>query len=233
MDDLEERVIKAQQSKREMDCLIADYLPFIKKLVGSMTGFCLEYEDRLSIGMIVFASCVAQYQKGRGGFLAFVKVSIRNRILDEERKEKKNHGIYSLEEGMQGETVWDAGETFSIQYYDKKQEQERLCEEIESFSEIIAPYGITIADLVQNSPKQKRARITCNHAAELIIKDVEQRELLFRNQRISKTKLALQLKISPKTIEKHRKYIIALVLLKTGSYPGIRSFLPQGGEVKA
>ena len=55
--------------------------------------------------------------------------------------------------------------------------------------------------------------------------------LAFEQKKLPQAQLASALFISPKTIEKHRKYIVTLIILLSGDYPGIRAFLPQYREV--
>jgi hypothetical protein len=43
---------------------------------------------------------------------------------------------------------------------------------------------------------------------------------------LAQAELAKEFGISPKTIEKYRKYIVTLSILLLGDYPGIKAYLP-------
>ncbi len=49
----------------------------------------MEYDDKLSVAMITFINCVRQYDSDKGNFITYVQVSIKNRIIDEIRKEQR------------------------------------------------------------------------------------------------------------------------------------------------
>ena len=86
MDDIENREQKAQSDSSELELLISDYLPLLKQAGAAASGI-LEYEDRLSLAMLTFISCVRQYTEKRGSFISFFSVCFHNRITDEIRRQ--------------------------------------------------------------------------------------------------------------------------------------------------
>ena len=87
MDDIVNRIKKAQSDSSELELLISDYLPLLKKQAGAAASGILEYEDRLSLAMLTFISCVRQYTEKRGSFISFFSVCFHNRITDEIRRQ--------------------------------------------------------------------------------------------------------------------------------------------------
>ena len=229
LDVLLERIQIAKNVNVELERLISDYMPFIKKTVNDegLWGWDIEYDDRLSLAMLTFMNCVKQYQVERGSFMPFAAACIRNRLIDEARKQRRYSGKViplisdeedALSEAMEGNV--------SIAIYNREQEQECLCEEISDFSEKLWEYGISFNELSRICPKQERARKQCIELGRYVVNNEEMREKLIRQRRLAQSELARVFGLSEKTIEKHRKYIVAIVIVLAGDYPIIRVFLP-------
>ncbi|WP_130863533.1 sigma-70 family RNA polymerase sigma factor [Bacilliculturomica massiliensis] len=230
-DSLEKRVEMARRDETALNRLIADYLPFIKKQAASLQLTSLEFEDAQSIAMIVFTNCVLQYEAGRGGFLSFARTCIRNRLIDEARKTAKNTVSLSFSANG-GEMETDPVEvSASLLQYDRDRERRQLCEEIDEFSERLSPFGIVFSDLPRICPKQKKARMLCVAVADYISRNADHRRKLMGTCRLAQNELAEHFHLSVKTIEKHRKYIVTLAVLRMGDYPCIQAFLPMAEEV--
>lgn len=220
----EERIQKARMDKEEREKLLIEYQSFIRKNVSKFLGYGLEYDDLFSIAMLVFVNCIYQYEESRGNFLSFVSICIRNRLLDELRKQKAYESHLLPIEREEGEQIQVVSKAVSI--YNQHQEQEALKEEIACLTINLEKYGISWSELPEICPKQKRSRLQCNYLARLLVGNEKWKQDFLAEQKLPRAKLAKTANISEKTIEKHRKYIVTLVLILLGDYPGIRSFLP-------
>lgn len=228
-----ERIETAKNDNAELERLIAEYLPFIKKTVNDAGDLGMEYDDRLSLAMLSFMNSVKQYQANRGNFLAFAAACIRNRLIDESRKQIKHSGkvIPLLTTDKDGQTDEKALTRASIEAFDQKQEQENLTYELDAFSQQLGKYNISFKDLPQICPKQARARTQCIELGRFVANNAEMLKNLLIQHRLAQSELAKKFELSEKTIEKHRKYIVTIVIILTGEYPFIRAFLPQYKEV--
>ena len=224
---LEVRVLAAQADTLLLNQLLEDYLPFLKKTINGVVS-TLEYDDKLSLAMLAFVNFVRQYSEGKGSFLSFVQVSVRNRIFDEGRREKRHTEGQKTFSSDEEETL-AMGET-SLLAYQKSEEQRNLAEEITALSERLSPFQITMAELAKVCPKQTRARLLCVKLAHGILTDSTLKTQFLTQGRIPQAALSERFAVSPKTIAKHRKYIVTLTLLLEGDYPAIQAFLPQYQE---
>lgn len=226
MDNLLQRIELAKQESGELEALVKDYLPYIKGEAAKLPLDCIEYEDRLSLAMLVFVNCIKQYQPGRGGFISFCSICIRNRLIDEAKKQAQSRGNAIVFSGLEGENANVEVDAYaSIQEYNRQDEQRALAEEIEQLSKNLSEFEINFDDLGNICPKQKRSRGQCLQLAQAILADEEMRMNLFANRRVSQGRLAAQFGISEKTVEKHRRYIVAVAVILAGDYPGIASFI--------
>lgn len=235
MDDLDKRLALAAEDSVERDRLLQDYLPFLKKLIGSLKELALEYDDMLSLSMLVFVNCIRQYKADKGHFLSFVQVCVRNRLIDESRKERKNHQVIPFSGTGDPDSPQESliEETASLKQYDRTQERQNLCEEIDGLNEELSDYGILFSQLPRICPKQERTRRQCLDIALALNEDPTLRASLSQRRQLPQRELAERFSLSPKTIEKHRKYIVTLAVLLQGDYPGIQAFLPQGKEMRS
>lgn len=230
MDELAERVERAKADAQEMEKLVADYLPFIKKETGKFGASVLEYDDRQSLGMLVFANCVKQYSPQRGGFLRYASVCIKNRLISEARKLGKGNTLYfSADDGQDVSTTLE--ETASLAAYSLQCEQYTLQEEIATLTGQLAQHGLSFSQLAQICPRQKRSRALCASLAHAVLQNASMLASFSRQGRLPKKELAAQMSVSEKTVEKYRQYIVALLVILQGDYPGIRAYIPGYMEV--
>lgn len=220
MEALEERVARAAAQPGEMDSFLREYLPFIKKQASLSRG-ALDYDDAQSLAMLSFVNAARQYAPNRGAFLPFAAVCIKNRLTDECRMERR-HTDKVLEFPAEGNEP-------SVPFaYDRELERQALSEELARFSAAIETYGLSFQELARCCPKQRRSRSLCRELAGLVTGEETLRSDFMRTGRLPQAALAQQARISVKTVEKHRKYIVALAVLMAGDYPDIRAFLPKG-----
>lgn len=232
MNEIERRLKTAKIDSAETERLLSDYLPFIKKQISDLRHLSLEYDDMLSLAMLTFVGCIKQYTENRGSFLSFCSVCIRNRLIDESRRQKAyaDNVIPLYPENTENSHAVPELSA-SLDSYSKEQERLVLCEEIDRLNTSLNSFGIRFQELPKICPKQDRSRRQCLALATEIIHSENYKTTLFNQKKLSQQELAKNLGISAKTVEKHRKYIITLVILLLGDYPGIRSFLPQYREV--
>ena len=202
MGELEERVLAAGRERQEMDALLSDYLPFLRRQ-AAQGGPGLDYDDRLSLAMVSFA-----------------EVCIRNRLLDESRREARRAGRVAR---FPAEADFAAPDPC-----DRALERQALAEEIASLDKALGLCGLTFAELPAACPTQRRARTQCLRLAACVAADAGLHADFRRTGRLPQSELARRFCISVKTVEKHRKYIAALTVLLIGDYPDIRAFLPKG-----
>lgn len=233
MDALIERIESAKTDKKAMDNLVSDYLPFIKKTISELDNLGMEYDDRLSLALLSFMVSVKHYKPDKGSFIKYAATSIRHRLIDECKKQLnyQNKIIQIFPEG-DDDTEYTLTDKASIIAYQLETEREDLTEEIDEFSGQLMGYSITFDELAKICPRQKRARNLCNTVGRYAADTEHIRVNLLKHRRLAQSELAEKFDLSEKTIEKHRKYIVALILLYSGDYPYIRSFLPKLFEVK-
>lgn len=229
IDDITVLIYEAQNDSRKLNKLIEDYLPFIKSCVARSKISKQSRDDALTLAMLTFADCVKAYRAEKGSFVSFAQTSIRNRLIDDFRSERKFFSkiIPNHDNGIDNSEY----ETkLSVNEYRLREEKISLRNEIEELSAILAAWNTSFAELSKLCPKQKRTRAQCEYIAALLLKNEEWRSALLTKRRMPGKELRAEYGVSVKILEKYRKYIATICIIQSGDYPMLQAFLPSTGK---
>lgn len=236
--DIVRQVLQAQHNSYAADRLIERYLPFIRAEAAKfLQRPPTDSDDELSIAMIAFHEAVCGYDKGRGAFLPYASTLIRSRLIDYDRKERRHRGSVSLdaprgeeEDGSLLDTLADpsdhSGDLIT---------REATAHEIRELSEQMEGFGVSLSDVADNCPRQQRTLDACRAAMAYAKSRPDLLDQLVRTGKLPLSELAQGSGVERKTLERHRKYLMALLLICTNGYEIIRGHLHQvmkGGGVQ-
>ena len=236
--DIVRQVLQAQQHSYAADRLIERYLPFIRAEAAKfLQRPPTDSDDELSIAMIAFHEAVCSYDKGRGAFLPYAATLIRSRLIDYDRKERRHRGSVSLdaprgeeEDGSLLDTLADpsdhSGDLIT---------REATAHDIRELSEQMEGFGVSLSDVADNCPRQQRTLDACRAAMAYAKSRPDLLDQLVRTGKLPLSELAQGSGVERKTLERHRKYLMALLLICTNGYEIIRGHLHQvmkGGGVQ-
>ncbi|MDL2318347.1 sigma-70 family RNA polymerase sigma factor [Eubacteriales bacterium OttesenSCG-928-A19] len=226
MDELASRILEARIDPRAMDALLSDYQPFLRREANKTVVTGLAEDDKLSVAMLVFVQCARQYQPERGGFMAYAATCIRNRLLDEGRKSRRQiiHAV-----SLEGDEASHETTHAALSAYDRQMERQALIDEIDALGAELSRHGITLSGLEEICPRQKRSRELCVWLARAVVSDAALSAAFRQSGRLPQAELSKRAGVSPKTIEKHRRYIVTIAVILSGDYSSIRAFLPPKG----
>lgn len=228
--DIIRQVAAAKENTQEADKLIRTYMPFIK----SETAKFLRrppvegHDDELSIAMIAFHEAVYGYSAARGSFLKYASMLIKSRLIDYHRKEARHSNVISLDaplgedEGTLVDTISDEKDT-----HEEMIVQDATREEIEELGRQMQAFDVSFTDVADNCPKQQRTLEACRRALQYAKDHPELLDELVRTKRLPIAKLCEGSSVERKTLERHRKYMVALMLIYTNGYEIIRGHLKQ------
>lgn len=215
--NINERVETAKKDQYEREKLIADYTPFIKKQLSSFLHKYIDdrNSDELSIGLIAFNEAIDCFNCDKGSFLNFSSLLIKRRITDYLRK---NHSVSAIPIDLYCEKS------------DNYEDENRMIEMI-SFKNLLSLYNITMNDLVKESPKHSDTREMALKIAQTICDNEKLLNQLVNKKTIPVKEIIKILNINKKTVERHRKYIIALVIIINEDLPVLKQYLNTKSEV--
>ena len=225
------RIIKAEKKKkkdpRKADELIRSYIPFIRSEAAKcISRVCTEQDDEYSIAMIAFHEAILGYEQERGAFLGYASMLIKSRIIDYQRREARHQGQVSIyaESGEDDRTILDEMAD-GRDHYEEAVNLEATKQEIAELSAVMARFGVSFSDVADHSPRQERTLEACTRAVRWAAGDELLLEELLRTGKLPMARLVQGSGAERKTLERHRKYILAMLLIQTNGYEIIRGHL--------
>lgn len=220
---IERKVRAAKVNEDDCNALIREYRSFIASQVNKTTGrFITEHDDEMSIAMIAFSEAIQKYDRDKGSFLSFAAMIIKSRIIDYLRSENKNVDAVPFSSLSRTDNDGDITE-FDIE--DNSADGQEICYEIEALSQELNRHSITFTDLSRVSPKSKKTKAACLEVINCIANQPILAEKLKSSGTLPINTILDNVKANRKVIERHRKYIIAGVIILTGDYGGIAEYL--------
>lgn len=241
--ELASRVLAAKRDRRLADDLVRDYLPFIKSETAKFLGRSPQQgrDDELGIAMFAFHEAVMAYDRARGAFIPLAATSIRNRLIDFARRERRHADVLSLDERRS--TSDDEDERAIVETIasgrdeiGERQTREASRREIAEFVTRLSDFGLTLLDVSENCPKQERTLAACQRVLCHARQTPELLERLEKTGKLPVAELAAGSGVERKTIERHRRYLVAVLLAFTNGFEIIRGHLrrivPEGGGAR-
>ncbi|WP_182101586.1 RNA polymerase sigma-I factor [Niallia taxi] len=229
---IESLVIQAKVDLQIRNDLLLDYQPFILKAASKASKrYVSQSHDEFSVALEGFNEAIDQYEvDNKYGFLSFASMVIRRRVIDFIRKEiRQTRDIYLdgnfTDDGEEGFVESPAQIKGSLDEFNRTIEQEETVNEIEDFEQALSRYDISLYQLVELSPKHQDARENAKQIAKTIAENNELLDYLNEKQQLPIKQLVEMVSCSRKTIERNRKYIIALTLIHVGGYSNLKEFI--------
>ena len=104
--------------------------------------------------------------------------------------------------------------------------------EIQEFSEALSRFGLTFPDVADNCPRQERTFAACRRVLDFARSRPELLKRVEDTGKLPMNELASGSGTDKKTLERHRKYLVAILLAFTNGYEIIRGHLCQIGPAK-
>lgn len=219
-------VYEAKEDNQKADDLIRHYMPFIRAEASRFLGrTCTDSDDAFSIAMIAFHEAILGYNRLRGAFLSYAALLIRSRLTDAQRKEDRHRNLISLDEADEEDRTMLDQLADPTDVYSQSQDLEATQQEIAELSQMMASFGVSFADVADQTPRQERTRKACLDAVGYAIENRQLLEELLRTKKLPISQLVLGSGVDRKTLERHRKYLLAMLLIQTNGYEIIRGHL--------
>lgn len=173
----------------------------------------IKSSDIFSIGMIAFNEALDNYDENKGNnFFAYCDRIIRSRIIDYYRKSEKEEKVYPFTY-FENEYEINFEEKYlkSNSFY--QYENIEIQEEIEFFQKKLSEFNINLYDIIEEIPKHRDSIIMCIKIAKGLCDNDYLYGKLIRNKTIPLKELVSMVDVHQRTIERNRKFIIAVSLI--------------------
>lgn len=235
----DEMLRRARQGDREArDALLRDFTPFILRVASQVRGRYIRTgeDEEVSVGLLAFNEAIDAYVPDRGAFLSFAQTVITRRLIDHYRRRQKEPAM-PLSELEQDDGPDAAGPTVldlaARAVWQAREQDEARRAEIAELAAALAVFGIRFDDLPKHCPRHRDARARAIQLAAVLAEDRELARQLQSTGVLPVAALAARTGASKKTLERHRRYIIAvaLIFIHEREWPELQSYLrPAAGE---
>ncbi len=206
------------------ELLISEHLGFIKGMVLKNTASNEDIinRDEYSVALIAFNEAINAYKPGLRSFQSFAADVIKRRLVDYRRSTDKHRKrvayVDDVNNLLPGQGVLLNGESLEIRM------------EMEAFVQKLAQHGISLQELVEATPKHLDSRRLCAALARTIAGSPDMHDHFVRYGTIPVQRLSETSGISPKTVKRHRKYIIALCLVLLSDLETMKQYVESLGK---
>lgn len=211
--------------------LLRQYTPLVLRVGSQVSGRYLQVgrDEEVSVGLMALNEAIDRFDPERGAsFISFAEMVIKRRLIDYYRRQKGRAEIPLSElesEDDEGNLLQSVEQREAISRFAMEQEAEDRKHEILRYTKRLSEYGIKFSDLVESSPKHEDARERAVEAARLVATNP-----LFAQHMLTKKELPLKLLeervgVSRKTLERQRKYIIAVALIMLEDFYHLKQYI--------
>jgi RNA polymerase sigma factor len=227
---LQEEVLEVKKGSMDINIFIEKYQPFIFSTIKELKGRYIDESDELStVGMLAFKEAVDSFDPEKGNFYSFAKKVIKLRLIDHYRKNKKRKEkvIPIFEDTEYKNKLSKIEQDQAFDQYLIEEETKLRREEIKEYVQELKEYDINLKELEKLSPRKKKLKEMYYNSADYIVEDEDLYKNFIETQRLPAKELSENLKINRKQLDRGRKYIISLIILKKGNYEMLSEYIKR------
>ena len=211
--------------------LIRAYTPLVLRVGSQVSGRYLTVgqDEEVSVGLLALNEAIDRFDPARGSaFIPFAELVIKRRMMDYYRRQKSRVEVplsdLTSEDG-EGNPLQGVEMREAIAEHQRQQEAEERREEIARYARRLAEFGICFSDLVAVCPKHADARARAVGIARTVAADPLLSQHLLTRRELPLKQLEDRVGVSRKTLERQRKYIIAVALLLLEDFVHLRHYI--------
>jgi len=231
---MQELIKKAQAGDKEvLNDLLFTHTQFSKKTASFICKRSIDEQDEeFSIALNGCHEAINTYNPSENtSFETFAHLIIKRRIIDFIRKETirtKKELLFDNDDNASEDNHFLLKQQAVTTYSEEQFAQSRR-EELLKYSELLSNFNLSFDELTKAAPKHTDARKTAFQIAQIIADSEELYALLMKTKKLPLKEIEALVEVSRKTLERQRKYIIAVVLLLNSDFIYIKDYVK--GEI--
>ncbi|WP_239614866.1 RNA polymerase sigma-I factor [Cohnella mopanensis] len=218
--------------------LIRQYRPYLLKTTSRFFRRYIDpqRDDAYSVALAAFDEAITGFSAEGGRlFLGFAETVINRRLIDYVRQENRHAATipYSAfdtdsEDNAGSINRIDVAQSIDAYQLERTSDERKL--EIAALTEELALFGITFHDLVTTSPRHQDSRAVLLRMGRRLASEETMFNFLRDKRQLPIKELCEAEGVSRKTVERHRKYLIAVSLIAYGTYPFLQEYIGMDRE---
>lgn len=230
MDSINEKALMAAKDDKILSEFINEHNHFIINCAYRTTHkYITQSEDEWSISLIAFTNAVKTYTPHKGGFVPYSELLIKRSLIDYYRAAQKFKPELSVSPDIFDSEPYDEEYDISIKL-EVSDKLSKVCDnnlkyEIEAANSEFVKFGFSFYDLTKCSPKSSKTKAACKQAVLYVLDNP-----LIHNEINQLKQLPIKLiqkntNLPRKTLEHHRRYILAAIVILSGEYPLLADYI--------
>lgn len=215
------------------ETFIIRYRPYIAKTASRFSKRYIDpnHDDEFSVALFAFNEAIDHYSDSAGSrFLSFAEKVMTRRLIDYARQEQRHSAnmpfsAFASDGDADGRYMEQVENAAAMEAYDQDRVAEQRSSEIAALSEQLELFGIGFKDLADDSPKHRDSRTTLLNIGIRLAQTPLLFDKMLEKRQLPMKELCSMTKVSRKTVERNRKYIIAVSLIAGGAYPTLRAYI--------
>lgn len=224
------------QVDEKRETLLRNLEPHVCRIASRICGRSVSKQDEeYIITFHALNEAIDRFKVGQSrSFLSFAYMVASARLVDYYRQEKKHSLSLSMESQVdqpRGDYVNKELYQIAVDEFFEKDLQELRREEIVQYQIALSKQGIALSKLPELTPKHRDSRENLIRFALRMCRFPELRQRLYENQKIP-TNWLEKIGIHRRTLQRHRQYLIALIVLFSEDLPLLQNYLAISLERK-
>lgn len=212
----QDSIALAQKDRSIRERLIMQHDKFIRQCASKSAGrFVDEHDDIYSEALIAFDTAITSYDKEKGEFFPFASKVIHNRIADYMRREQRDSKVVPFSSLI---TQNDHGDDQPFDAEDTNYPFSDGLIEVTSLQQELLKYGISVFDLPAASPKAEKSKVACKKIIRYVHSQPSLCQSILNSGVLPAKSLTEELGVPKKIFERHKKYILAGLLICEHDY---------------
>ena len=219
---------------------IGRHRKFILRVTSkTLNRFVTDSDDAYAVALVAFTEAMRRYDESKGSFYGFAGLVIRRRVLDYLKTEYRMRREIDVEpvtftgDAPDIDSTEDSiGAAVSRKAVDQSMEQVSayapgttpVADEIAAMQDILAEYGFSFFDITDASPRSEKTKALCRDIIRYIHCDDDLIAEMRRKKMLPAAEIIKELRIPRKKIERHRRYIIAVLEILNGDFPQLQEY---------
>ncbi len=228
-DDLNRLALIAKHDDGVREKLIQDNTKVILRSASSALGrYVTTDDDEWSVALYAFSQAIDRYSDEKGDFLPFAQMVMKRSVIDYWRTQSKYSNETSVApEIMEGnaDEEEDNDVYFAIVEQSEAASERTIAEEISAANEMLSEFGFSFYDLTACSPKQDKTRNECAVAIRYMIGQEILVRQMYSTGKLPIKEIRTHTRVSGKTLDKYRKYLIAAIVILYEDFPQLAEYL--------
>lgn len=219
--------------------LLKDHKKFILICAYRACGhYVSTSDDEWSVALMAFYEAYCTYEESKGNFKSFCSLVIRRRILDYQKGIHRYQNEIPIDRLVLDGELSDEPLPLENEIHAQLAKDDTLTVdsaikgEIEEIQMVLQDYDFSFYDLSSCSPKSCKTKKACSVLIHSMMNTPEWLKYMRKNKSLPVKELCRHTGIHRKIIERHRRYIIAAIEIKTGDYPFLTEYIPLKGDTE-